>query len=190
MRHLAILLGFLVMAASADAADNAALWAKLKDGGRVALVRHAATPGGFGDPPGFRLEDCATQRNLTEQGRSQAAALGAQFRLQQIRVEKLLSSQWCRCRDTAALMDLAAIEPAPTFNNAAVLTERREQLRAGARMLISAWRGPGTMVVVTHGANILALTGIHPGEGGIVVIEPDPAAKDRFRALGQIVPGP
>lgn len=189
MYRLILLFAFFICATPADAADDAALWAKLKDGGHVALVRHGRTPGGFGDPPGFRLDDCATQRNLTDEGRAQSRALGARFRTQGIRVDKVLSSQWCRCRETAALMDLGPIEPAATFNNVVVLSDQREQLRAGARDVISVWKGPDTLVVVTHGANIFALTGIQPGEGGIVVVAPDANTKDKFRTLGQITPG-
>jgi phosphohistidine phosphatase SixA len=178
----------LVLLASPAAAD-ASLWAKLQEGGRVALIRHAEAPGGVGDPPGFRLEDCATQRNLSDKGRSQARALGAAIRDHAVPVAKVLSSQWCRCRDTAALMDIGPIEEASTFNNAAVLRDQREALKEGARAVIAAWRGPGTLIVLTHGANVLALTGAQPPEGAIVVVEPDPGSAEKFRLLGRIAPG-
>jgi phosphohistidine phosphatase SixA len=171
------------------AEDPAAIWALLKDGGRVALVRHAATSGGVGDPPGFRLEDCATQRNLTDKGREDARALGVRFRAHGIRVDKVLSSEWCRCRDTGALMDVGAIELAPTFNNAFTLRDRVDQLTAGARAIVKAWKGPGTLVVHTHGANIRPLTGIDPGEGGMVVVSPDAANPAGFRVEGRIPVG-
>lgn len=83
-------------------------------------------------------------------------------------------------------MQLGPIEPAPTFNNAFVLGDQREQLTAGARIVIAGWTGPGTLVVVTYGANILALTGIRPREGGIVVVEPDASRPEKLRTLGQI----
>lgn len=188
LRAAAVTLALVLGATAVAAADDAALWGKLGDGGRVALVRHAATAGGTGDPPGFRLDDCTTQRNLSDKGRAQARALGVEMRSRNIPVGKLLSSQWCRCRETAALMALGVIEEAATFNNAYVLREQREELTRGAREAIAAWKGPGTLVVVTHGSNILALTGIHPAEGGIVVVEPDAAAREKFRTLGQIRP--
>ena len=103
---------------------------------------------------------------------------------------KVLSSQWCRCRETAALMALGPIETAPTFNNAFTLRERIDELSAGARGVIGAWRGPGTLVISTHGANIRPLTGIDPGEGGIVVVAPDEAGPARLRVLGRIAPVP
>ena len=89
----------------APAGADDAVWSALKSGGHVVLVRHAATTGGVGDPPGFRLEDGATQRPLTEAGRAQARKVGERFRSEGIAIGKVLSSEWCRCRDTAALMD-------------------------------------------------------------------------------------
>jgi phosphohistidine phosphatase SixA len=188
MRIVLILL-FLCTLPARAADDSSAIWALLKEGGRVALVRHAATSGGVGDPPGFRLEDCATQRNLTDKGREDARALGVRFRAHGIRIDKVLSSQWCRCRDTAALMDVGAIEIAPTFNNAFTLRDRVEQLTAGARAIVQAWKGPGTLVVHTHGANIRPLTGINPGEGDMVVVSPDAANPAGFRVEGHVPAG-
>jgi len=176
-------------ASAAGAQDGSSLWAPLRAGGHVALVRHAATAGGAGDPPGFRLEDCATQRNLTDTGRADARALGERFRAHGVAVDKVLSSEWCRCRDTAMLMDVGPIEIAPTFNNAFTLRDRVDALTDGGRAVISAWRGPGTLVVVTHGANIRPLTGVDPGEGGMMVVAPDSANTGGLRVLGRISPG-
>jgi len=186
MRILLVALLALCVTPAVAADDPAALWTLLKEGGRVALVRHAATIGGAGDPPGFRLEDCATQRNLVEKGREEARALGVRFRAHGIKVDKVLSSEWCRCRDTAALMDLGPIELAPTFNNAFTLRDRVDQLTAGARAIVAAWKGPGTLVVHTHGANLRPLTGNDPGEGGMVVVTPDAASAGGFRVEGRI----
>jgi phosphohistidine phosphatase SixA len=176
-------------ASAAGAQDGSSLWATLRAGGHVALVRHAATAGGAGDPPGFRLEDCATQRNLTDTGRADARALGERFRAHGVAVDKVLSSEWCRCRDTAMLMGVGPIEIAPTFNNAFTLRDRVDALTDGGRAVISAWRGPGTLVVVTHGANIRPLTGVDPGEGGMMVVAPDSASTGGLRVLGRIPPG-
>ena len=171
--------------ASAFAADNPA-WSALREGARVILMRHAATSGGAGDPEGFRLEDCATQRNLTEKGRADARAAGEQMRAQKVPVEKILSSQWCRCRDTAALMALGAVEISETFNNAYTFSARRDELTKGARAVVAGWKGPGILIVVTHGANILPLTGFQPDEGEMVVVEPDPAPDGKLRVIGRI----
>ena len=179
----------LLLLGVAPAGADDALWTALKAGGHVVLVRHAATTGGAGDPPGFRLDDCATQRPLTEEGRTQARKIGQRFRTEDIAIGKVVSSQWCRCRDTAALMNLGPVETAATFNNAFTLRERVDDLSAGAREIIAAWNGPGTLVIVTHGANIRPLTGIDLGEGGMVVVRPDSASPSKLRVLGRIPPG-
>ncbi|MBZ0139598.1 MAG: histidine phosphatase family protein [Pseudorhodoplanes sp.] len=188
MRALFIAFALALPAAPASAVDAGALWDSLRQGGRVALIRHAEAPGGAGDPAGFRLDDCATQRNLSERGRRAAAELGARIRTQRVPVARVLTSQWCRCRETARLMDLGEPVEAPTFNNAFAQRTPREDLERGARDLIAGWRGPGTLIVVTHGANILELTAIHPAQAAIVVVEPQPAAPDRLRVLGRIDP--
>ena len=70
----------LIVAVTPAAADASAAWEALRKGGHVALMRHADAPGGAGDPPGFKLDDCSTQRNLSERGRADAVAMGAQIR--------------------------------------------------------------------------------------------------------------
>jgi len=159
---------------------------RLRGDGHVALIRHSVAPGGAGDPAGFRLDDCKTQRNLSDQGRADARALGERFRSQQVKVGKIFSSQWCRCRQTAELMNIGPVEDAPTFNNAFVLSAERDTLTAGARATIGAWRGPGTLVVVTHGQNVQALLGINPGEGEVIVVAPDPGHEKKMRFVGRI----
>lgn len=186
MRWVCAAIVFLAATVSAGAADNPA-WSALREGARVVLMRHAATSGGAGDPESFRLEDCATQRNLTERGRVDAKTAGEQMRAQKVPVGKVLSSQWCRCRDTAALMNLGhPIETAETFNNAYTFRDRRDELTKGARAVIAGWKGPGALIVVTHGANILPLTGFQPAEGEMVVVEPDPAPDGKLRVIGRI----
>lgn len=166
---LALLLG-LVAAPDAADADEAAAWAALRAGRHVALMRHADAPGGTGDPAGFRLEDCATQRNLSDKGRTDAAKIGGRLKAEGIAIGKILASPWCRCMETAKLMQLGAVEAAPTFSNVVVLRAQTEQLTAGAGAVIDGWDGSGILLVVTHGANILALTGTHPSSGEIVVV--------------------
>ena len=80
-----------------------ALWALLKGGGQVVLMRHAVTTPGVGDPPGMRLDDCPSQRNLTDEGRRHARRTGDTFRERGAVVDRLLASPWCRCLETARL---------------------------------------------------------------------------------------
>jgi len=88
-----------VLAAGRAGAEDAA-WDALRGGGQVVLIRHASTVAGLGDPPGFRLDDCATQRNLSDAGRAEARRIGAAFRRHGIPVDRVLSSRWCRCLDS------------------------------------------------------------------------------------------
>jgi phosphohistidine phosphatase SixA len=163
----------LIVALGAPAhprADEAAAWAALRAGGHVALMRHADAPGGVGDPPGFKLDDCATQRNLSDKGRADAVAIGARLKAEGVAFERILSSPWCRCVDTATLMEVGPVEIERTFSNVVVLSDQREALTQGARGALAAWKGPGTLLVVTHGANIRALTSISPASGEIIVV--------------------
>jgi phosphohistidine phosphatase SixA len=174
MSHIRLALFALVLALSVAThparADDTAAWAALRAGSHVALMRHTDAPGGAGDPPGFRLEDCATQRNLSDKGRADAAKIGARLKAEGIRIEKILSSPWCRCMETARLLQLGPVEAAPPFSNVFVLRDQTESLTAGARAVIDAWKGSGILLVVTHGANIFALTGVSPASGEIVVV--------------------
>ena len=184
--RLALLSLALLLVSAFPTAGQDAAWAALRQGNAVALMRHAQAPGSAGDPPGFKLEDCATQRNLSAQGRAEARTLGARFRAQNIPVAKVLTSQWCRCRETASLMNLGAIEEVSTFNNAFVLAGQRDPLTQGARAIIAGWKGPGALIVVTHGANIFQLTGIQPAEAEVIVVEPGPVSDKKLRVLGRI----
>jgi len=166
----AIVLGFCGAAEIASADDAANAWKALRTGGHVALMRHTDAPGGFGDPPGFRVDDCATQRNLSARGRTDAAKIGVRLKSEGIAIEKVVSSPWCRCKDTATLLNLGPVETEATFGNVVVLRDQRESLTAGARALIAKWTGSGNLLIVTHGANIRALTGISPTSGEIVVV--------------------
>ncbi|WP_280156270.1 histidine phosphatase family protein [Piscinibacter sp. XHJ-5] len=187
MRRLALLalLSCLLVPAAADA-DEAKAWAALQRGGAVALMRHTDAPGDVGDPPGFRLGDCATQRNLSPRGREDAAAAGRRFKQNRIAFAKVLSSPWCRCVDTATLMDMGPVHEESTFGNVVVLADQREALTAGGRKLIAAWKGRGNLLIVTHGANIVSLAGTSPASGETVVVTPGPGGD--LQVQGRIPP--
>ena len=146
-------------------------------------------PFGTGDPPGFVLGDCATQRNLDERGRAQARAIGAEFRAREVGVGRVLSSQWCRALETARLAFPGRVEPDSALNS--FFADSGEQPRTTARALdtLAGWTGPGVLVAVTHQVNITALTGVIPAEGEGVILRMQgrtPAVIGRLPAL----PGP
>ena len=75
-------------------------WPILQEGNKIFLIRHASAPGG-GDPEGFKINDCSTQRNLDKIGIEQSKNIGKLFKKKNILIDKVLTSQWCRCKDTA-----------------------------------------------------------------------------------------
>jgi phosphohistidine phosphatase SixA len=150
-------------------------WTELARPGAIVLFRHATAPG-VGDPDHFKADNCATQRNLDETGRREARRLGEQFRQRGIRVGAVLSSQWCRTRETARLAFGDGARDEPAFNSFFRQPQAaREAQTARARAVISSWRGPGVLVVVTHQVNIQALTGVgaSSAEGVVVAAAPD-----------------
>lgn len=161
------------------------IWAALASGGHVAMIRHAEAPG-VGDPPAFRLDDCSTQRNLSDGGRAQADRIGAAFRDTGVAVDLVLTSGWCRCIETATrAFGGAAVWPAlhSFFQDGSTETEQTAETRAG----VAAWAGPGSLVLVTHQVNITALTGIFPASGEVIVLKPLPERPEGFVVVGRAV---
>lgn len=150
---------------------NEVTWQALQAGGLVILMRHSLAPG-IGDPPGFERGRCETQRNLSAAGRAQAQAVGRAFRERDIPIAAVYSSSWCRALDTAELMQLGDVEPAPWLDS--FFRERSEQASRTqtARERILAWQGPGNVLLVTHQVNISALVGSGVGSGEMVVVRP------------------
>jgi phosphohistidine phosphatase SixA len=175
----------LLFAAPAQAQD---LWPTLReDRGLVVLMRHAIAPGG-GDPAGFTLGDCRTQRNLSAEGRAQARAIGQRFRKERVPIAAVRASRWCRAVDTARLLNLGRVTPTSALNSVFTAPSQvaRQRQKATER-LIKAHRGkPGVLVLVGHQANIIDLTGIAPGSGGAVVVRAD--ARGKTQVVGEIAP--
>ena len=158
--------------------------AALKTGRHYGLMRHAKAPG-RDDPADFRHGDCATQRNLSQRGRSDAVAVGQRLRREGVRFDRIASSPWCRCLDTARLVDLGPVEISEAFSNVVVLSDRREAIIRAGREAIVSWSG--ALLIVTHGANIAGLVGINPGSGEIVVVT---RRQDKLEVVGRLpVPG-
>jgi len=171
---------------TADEVDEA--WAALVKGGHVAVIRHGNAPPGYGgDPPGMRVDDCSTQRNLDDKGREQARTLGQEFRTHGVRVDRVTASPMCRCQETGQLMAVGNVEtswalipdrgPSPT---------RFLQLKE----MVSSWSGPGTLVLVTHALTVAPLAGFLPAQAEIVVVKPAPDNPRGGTVVGRIAPRP
>ena len=169
------LVAALLMLLAAPAHAEESSWEQLRtEDGLVVLLRHALAPG-TGDPPGFRLGDCATQRNLSSEGRAQARSLGREFQRQRVPVTEVRSSRWCRARDTARLMDLGPVRATPALDSAFTASARQaEKHRVATERIIRDHRGrDGVLVLVGHQVNITDVTGIAPREGEGVVVRAD-----------------
>jgi len=184
----ALLAAAPLLGASARAGAQQDLWRALATPGHVALMRHAVTTPGVGDPPNFRLGDCATQRNLSRAGREAAIRLGQAYRARGVQVARVLSSEWCRCIDTARLMDLGPVEPAPEALNSFFEErgERERRTQALRALLASLPREGAAVVLVTHQVNITALTGGFPASGETLVLRL--ASDSSFDVVGRLPP--
>ena len=109
MRFVGLILSFALLftiaTTSTAEADDDSAWRALAAPGTVAVMRHALAPG-FSDPENFDVNDCTTQRNLNDAGRDQARRIGAALRSRGLTFDKVYSSEWCRCQETAALLDI------------------------------------------------------------------------------------
>ena len=175
----------LPAAGQAQTADTPAtgFWDLLRAGGCVVLMRHAVTVAGVGDPPGFRLDDCSSQRNLSDAGRQQARALGEAFQRERVQLAEVRSSAWCRCVDTAQLAFGRHTVWAP-LNSFFQVGDRAAQTRAVLQG-VAGVKAPANWMLVTHQVNMTALTGVFPASGEVFVTRFDPRQPERLRLLAR-----
>ena len=154
----------------ADADNSPQLATLLRTGGCTVLMRHAETVPGTGDPPEFKLDDCSTQRNLSTAGQQDARRIGAWFRQNKLKPRAVLSSAWCRCKDTAELaFGQHTVWPAlnSVFNDRVLSPNQTEVVRkalaAVPRQQFEVW--------ITHQVNITALTAQGIGMGEIFILD-------------------
>lgn len=149
------------------------LWPRLRRGGLCLLMRHAATEPGLGDPPGYRLGECRTQRNLSEAGRAEARRVGERLTRERVAIERVFSSPWCRCRETAELA-FGRFEEWEALSSVFDFPERERDYseRVKKRIADLSRRAPrANVVMVTHNVNIAALTRESVAPAELVVLE-------------------
>ena len=147
-------------------------WKPAQDGDKIILIRHAKAPGG-GDPEGFDIEDCKTQRNLDIMGINQSKKIGQFFREKKIKIDKVLSSQWCRCKDTAkyAFEDFTEFSALNSTYTPPYDQNEKQQIKE-LKKYVSSWKGNGgNLVLVTHYVIILAITGETTRSGELVITD-------------------
>ena len=147
-------------------------WEPAKNGDKIILIRHSKAPG-FGDPPGFNIQDCKTQRNLSKEGIDQSKKIGKLFKKNQIKIDQVLSSQWCRCKDTAKFAfnnykEFSALNSTfqPPYD------ENAKKQIMELKDYIQKWNGNGkNLVLITHYVIITAITDVVPRSGEIIIID-------------------
>ncbi len=157
---------------AAVAQSDAELITLLQDGSHVGLMRHSTAPGSD-DPPNFRLGDCSTQRNLSDGGREQAALIGAQLRDAGIADAQVISSQWCRCVETAELLNLGEVEALPSLNSLFSFPGQGSRMTNETAEWIANADLSRPTLLVTHQINISSLLRTGAEEGDIVVARRD-----------------
>ena len=164
MKRFLILLSLLIPSALADDALSRAI----EDiSANIVFMRHAMAPG-FGDPPDFSLEDCAKQRNLDAQGIAQAQGIGRAIEKAGIRFDEILSSQWCRCRDTAENLGIGEWQEFAGLNSFYQFADK-DSTMARLTKKLQTIASDELILMVTHQVVISEVTGIVPPSGGLVL---------------------
>ena len=161
----------VVISGSAESANlsDMQLINMARDEGVVFLMRHALAPG-MGDPQNFDVNDCKTQRLLSDEGRLQAWMVGEKFRQSGLKKARVKSSQWCRCKETARLLKLGIVEEIQFLNSFFDTPEREGPQTTALRKWLFEQASSSGLILVTHQVNITALTGVVPSSGELVVI--------------------
>jgi phosphohistidine phosphatase SixA len=143
---------------------------RLSAGGYVLMMRHGATEGGLGDPPGFTVEDCKSQRGLSTEGRGQLKRVADAFKAAGIKIDDVASSEWCRCKETAELV-FGRYTTWAALNSFFSSVKRAElQQNAELRAVLPYIKPPKNSVWVTHQVNITALTGFVPAATDLLAL--------------------
>ena len=147
-------------------------WKPAQEGNKIILIRHSLAPGG-GDPAGFKIEDCKTQRNLNQAGINQSKKIGKLFKKNKVPVDQVLTSQWCRCKDTAkfAFNDYKEFKALNSTFQSQYNNNEPKQLKE-LYSFVKKWDGKEkNLVLVTHYSIITAVTNAVPASGEIVITD-------------------
>ena len=176
-----LLIIFITINSSVKADSNNSLVNELKRGGKLIFIRHAYAPGG-GDPENFDIKDCKTQRNLSDTGRDQAKNIGNFFIKNNIPIDKIYSSQWCRCKDTS-LIAFKKFETKKFLNSfySEKFAKNKNSQIIDLKNFIINWDGIQNLVFVTHYVVISQILNYSSSSGEIVVSNKDFKVIDTFK---------
>ena len=180
MKILKFLIIFISLTTSIKADLNKNLLNQLEEGGKLIFIRHAYAPGG-GDPDDFNLNDCSTQRNLNEEGRDQAKYIGEFFKKNKIKIDKVLSSEWCRCKETAeiAFKDFSTNSFLNSFYSSKFAKNKEKQIKM-LNNYVKKFTSDKNLILVTHYVLISEVLDYAPSSGEIVVSDKN------FNMIGNI----
>ena len=155
----------------------------LKDGGKLIFIRHAYAPGS-GDPDGFRISNCLTQRNLNIDGVEQSKRIGHFFRQNDIKIGKVLSSEWCRCKQTAeyAFNSYEIRDFLNSFFSQEFSHNKDKQIKE-LKEYIKNWNGKNNLILVTHYVVISEILNLSVSSGEIVIADKDYNILGRLNTL-------
>ena len=160
---------FISLTSSVKADLDKNLVSELEDGGKLIFIRHAYAPGG-GDPNNFNLNDCSTQRNLSNEGKNQAKNIGEFFRKNKIKIKKVISSEWCRCKDTSSLA-FGSFETKNFLNSfySSKFAKNKKSQMLDLRKYIKNFKSKKNLVLVTHYVVISEILDLATKSGEIVI---------------------
>jgi phosphohistidine phosphatase SixA len=167
--------GLITLATAGVDPGHAEMIERMKAGGHILMIRHALAPG-TGDPANFRIGDCSTQRNLDNRGRKQAKAIGDWLRSNGITSARVYSSQWCRCLETAKLLEMGLVSELPALNSFFEMTQDRHPNLKALRTFIAQQPSDGALIIlVTHFVTISAVAdeAVSSGEGVLLELKED-----------------
>ena len=152
----------------------------LKKNNNIIFIRHSLAPGS-GDPENINLKDCKTQRNLNSEGIKQSKKIGNFFKKNNIKVEHVFSSEWCRCKDTAyhAFENFKTFDALNSFYSEKFYKNKNKQIK-NLKKFINGWDNNSNLVLVTHYVVILEMLGVGTGSGEIIISNKKYEIKDRI----------
>ncbi len=152
----------------------------LKEGKKLVFIRHAIAPGN-GDPNNFDINDCSTQRNLNENGIEESKKIGLFFKNNKIKIDKVLSSQWCRCKDTAkyAFKNFETFDALNSFYDEKFAENETKQIK-DLKNYIKKWNSDKNLVLITHFVVISSILNTGSSSGEIIISDKN------FNIIGSI----
>jgi len=181
MKYIKLLILFLLIVFSFNilsASDN--IVDQLREGGKIVMIRHAYAPGG-GDPDKFLIEDCSTQRNLSKLGIKQSKMIGSFFKNNKIPIDIVLSSEWCRCKDTAfyAFKNFKTNSFLNSFFDSRYQNNKDKQM-IELKKFIKNWKGKKNLILITHYVVIKEILKVNPNSGEIIISDHE------FNVIGKL----